>query len=89
MQTQVVGFFTEQSAQLWFFEYGDQVEILAKKTRTPQGDGSPHLIIKTRCPDELLNTIYPEGMVMENNFEEYDGACPLQKDIFEFFKTHG
>ena len=73
MQEQIVGFFTHQSAQSWFFEYGDQVEVVSKKKMEPKGDGSPHLIVRMVVPDTLLNTIYPEGKIMEHAFDEYNG----------------
>lgn len=73
MQKQTVGFFTEQSAQSWFFEYGDQVEVIAKKQRTPKGDGSPHLIVEMMLPDALVSRLYPDGIKMDRAFEEYDG----------------
>ena len=69
-----VGFFTEQSAQLWFSQYGDQVDVIAKKQMTPKGDGSPHLIVKMELPDDLSNSIYPEGEIMDQDFEEFDGT---------------
>lgn len=68
-----VGFFTQFSAENWFFNNGDKVKIIAKKEMTPQGDGSPHLIIKMEGTDELFDTIYPDGMIMEKDFEEFKG----------------
>ena len=73
MQQKVVGFFTEQSAQSWFFEYGDQVEVVAKKQMEPKGDGSPHLVIEMIFPDHLANALYPDGKIMEHAFDEYNG----------------
>ena len=73
MHEQTVGFFTEQSAQSWFFENGDQVEVIAKKQMAPKGDGSPHLIMRMMLPDKLSNALYPDGMIMELDFSEYDG----------------
>ncbi|HRY52840.1 MAG TPA: hypothetical protein P5089_03285 [Candidatus Portnoybacteria bacterium] len=73
MQTQTVGFFTKQSAESWFLEFGDQTDVLAKKEMVPKGDGTPHLIMKLVFPDELGATFYPNGKIMDRDFEEYDG----------------
>jgi hypothetical protein len=73
MQEKTVGFFTKESAEYWFFHLGDQVEVLAKKIRDPQGDGSPQVLIKMKIPDRLLNSFYPDGKVMDKEFEEYEG----------------
>jgi len=72
-----VGFFTQFSAENWFFNYGDKVKIIAQKQMLPQGDGSPHLIIKMEGADELFDTIYPDGMIMDKDFEEFnEGTLP-------------
>ncbi|MDD4271970.1 MAG: hypothetical protein PHF50_04170 [Patescibacteria group bacterium] len=73
MAQQTVGFFTEESAQSWFFEHGDQVEVIAQKRMEPKGDGSPHLIVKMILPDKLKQTLYPDGKIQNKSFEEYDG----------------
>jgi hypothetical protein len=71
MQEKTVGFFTKQSAEYWFFHFGDQVEVLAKKIRIPQRDGLPQVLIKMKIPDRLLNSFYPDGKVMDGKFEDY------------------
>ena len=73
MQERTVGFFTEQSAQSWFFEHGNQVEVIAKKQMRPKGERTPHLIVKMILPNKLSYTLYPDGMIMDHDFEEYNG----------------
>lgn len=73
MELKTVGFFTEFSAESWMFENGDRVKVLAKKELESKGDGSPHLIIKMWIPNNLCGSIYPEGKVMEKEFEHYVG----------------